>query len=344
MRLQTFLLIFTATLGTGLLIAGIIIWPTYSFPNPVLPQSRLPQAENKAEPVPAPKLTLFFTGDIMLARGVEWRIGQEGINYPLENMVEIISAADIAIGNFEGTIREVQNVEPGYTMSFDTTPALAQMVIDSGFDVLSLANNHGDDFGPSVTTYTRDTIEALGAFPVGDPSDSANNIARIDRNGFALSIIGYHAFGEEYSTIVEAIALEKAAGRFVIVFPHWGPEYESTPHASAEVEPAHAFVDAGADLVIGAHPHVIQTIETYNGVPVIYSLGNFLFDQDWSVPTQQGMTVLVTLTDNDITLDFATVQVSLQKTTPMSDEASAALLSTYDIPATMTIPRISNIK
>jgi len=338
MRLQSVSILVPAILGITILTVRLLFWP-----NPTLAPSTtdvyLPQSETRSEPLPESKLTLFFAGDIMLARGVEWRIGIEGLDYPLGEMTTIIEYADLAIGNFEGTIREAQNVEPGSTMAFDTTPTIAQMVVDSGFDILSLANNHGDDFGPNVTTYTRDTLTSLGALPVGDPIASASHVTRVDQHDFALSFIGYHAFGEEWSTIAQAITQEKAAGRFVIVLPHWGPEYIATPHTSAEVEPAHVFVDAGADLVIGGHPHVIQSIETYNGVPIIYSLGNFLFDQDWSVPTQQGMTAFVTLTQDDITIDFSTVQVTKQKTTPMPVEESEALLATYDIPVTLTLPR-----
>ncbi len=317
----------------------LVLWPKFPSSNTLTSSVHLPESTQRSEPLPEPQLTLLFVGDIMLARGVEWRIGIEGLDYPLSEMTSTIESADLAIGNFEGTIREVQTIEPGGSFAFDTTPEIAGMLADVGFDVLSLANNHGDDHGASTTTFTRDTLISLGMLPFGDPLDSASHVIQVDRDSFALSFIGYHAFLEDIEPITAAIATEKAAGRFVIVVPHWGPEYQATPHADAEVEPAHAFVDAGADLVIGAHPHVIQTIETYNGVPIIYSLGNFLFDQDWSVPTQQGMTAFVTLTEDDITLDFSTVQVTKQKTTPMSAEESEVLLATYDIPVTLTLPR-----
>lgn len=337
MRHQSVLIAIPAILGTSLLTVRLLFWPNLSIA-PTFDQQYLPESEDRAEPLPENSISLFFVGDIMLARGVEWRIGKEGLDYPLEAMVETISSANIAIGNFEGTIRETANVEPGSIMAFDTTPEIAKMIVDSGFDVLSLANNHGDDFGAPVAQYTRDTLTSLGAIPVGDPWASEDYIARIDQDGLALSFISYHGFIEDSTTIAQAITNEKAEGRYVIVLPHWGPEYTATPHTNTEVEPAHAFVDAGADLVIGGHPHVIQTIETYNGVPIIYSLGNFLFDQDWSIPTQQGMTALVTLTDNNITIDFATVNVTLQKTTPMTTEESEMLLATYDIPTSLTLP------
>lgn len=332
-------------IGTAIpgVIFGIFLWPTL-FTEPahsVTTYDPLPASGDRAIPTPPAELRMLFVGDIMLARGVEWRIGQEGLDYPLADVAETIGSADITIGNFEGTIREQQTIELGGSFAFDTTPEIAGMLADVGFDILSLANNHGDDHGPSTTAFTRQTIADLSMMPFGDPLDSPSHVARIDRDGFALSFVGYHAFLEDIEPIERAIANEKAANRFVIVYPHWGPEYQATPHASAEVSPGHRFVDAGADLVIGAHPHVIQSIETYNGVPIVYSLGNFLFDQDWSVPTQQGMTALVTLTQDDITLDFSTVQVTKQKTTPHDDAASAALLAEYDIPTTLTLPRLS---
>ena len=299
----------------------------------------LPPEDERTTPEPEPRLTLLFSGDIMLARGVEWRIGKEGNDYPLGNVDEVIAAADIAVGNFEGTIRETPTIEPAGSFAFDTTADIAGILKTAGFDVMSLANNHGDDFGNATTTFTRATLEALGILTFGDPADSSSYVLRTEQNGFALSFVGYHAILENIEPVVAAVAAERAAGRFVIVFPHWGPEYQSVPHTSAQVEPAHRLVDAGADLVVGAHPHVIQSIETYNGIPIIYSLGNFLFDQDWSLPTQQGMVASVTLTAGDIRLDFSTVQVTQQQTTAHDAAASADLLATYDIPTSLTLPR-----
>ncbi|HXK39418.1 MAG TPA: CapA family protein, partial [Candidatus Paceibacterota bacterium] len=84
---------------------------------------------------------------------------------------------------------------------------------------------------------------------------------------------------------------------FVAVFTHWGNEYEAT-HSSAQETFAHLLIDSGADLVVGAHPHVVQDVEIYKGKHIYYSLGNFVFDQYWNDAVQTGLMVLVTLDDD----------------------------------------------
>lgn len=281
--------------------------------------------------------SLLFVGDIMLARGVEWRIGLNDLSYPLSNITEYLSAPDLTIGNFEGTIREKANQEiDGFT--FDTTPEIAAMIADAGIDVVSLSNNHSDNYGAIVLASTRDTISSLDMTPFGDPYNSANHIARIIINDIPISFIGFHAFAEEPESILAAIRTEKAAGNTVLVFPHWGNEYSPTP-SIAQTEAAHLFIDAGAAAIIGAHPHVIQTLEFYRDVPIVYSLGNFLFDQDFSVETQQGLTLGFIIDDESITLTFVPVSIIKSRVTLMGADDASAVLTKHNLPATLKIAR-----
>ncbi len=280
---------------------------------------------------------LLFIGDIMLARGVEWRIGKTNLEYPLSDIAEYLSAPDLTIGNFEGTIRNAPNQElDGFT--FDTTPTIAKTVADAGVDFVSLSNNHSDNYGSAVVASTRSTIVDLGMTPFGDPYTSKDFIGHATINGISISFIGFHVFGEEPESIVDAIKAEKAAGNFVIVFPHWGNEYQDTP-SSAQTDAAHLFIDSGADAIIGAHPHVIQTYENYKGVPIIYSLGNFLFDQDWSIPTQQGLTLGFDIDTNSITMTFVPVSDSKEHVTLMNADDAAKVLTAHDLPFTLKISR-----
>lgn len=285
-------------------------------------------------PTPA---SLLFLGDIMLARGVEWRIGLNDLSYPLSAMIDYLSAPDLTIGNFEGTIRDAPNQEiDGFT--FDTTPTIAQMIDDAGIDLVSLSNNHSDNYGATIVEYTRDTLTTLGMTPFGDPYDSVNHVAHVTVNDLPIAFIGFHAFTEEPESILAAIGAEKAAGNFVIVFPHWGNEYQPTP-SPAQTEAAHMFIDAGADAIIGAHPHVIQTYENYRGVPVLYSLGNFLFDQDFSTETQQGLTLGFVITNESIDMSFVPVSIIKSRVTLMDADDASALLAKHDLPATLKIAR-----
>ncbi len=282
-------------------------------------------------------VALLFIGDIMLARGVEWRIGLNDLSYPLSGIAEYLSTSDLTIGNFEGTIRDEPNQElDGFT--FDTTPEIAQMVAEAGVDVVSLSNNHSDNYGSTVVTSTRDTITALGMTPFGDPYDSAHHVAHVTVNNLPLAFIGFHAFAEEPESILTTIATEQAAGNFVIVFPHWGNEYETEPSV-AQTEAAHLFVEAGAHAIIGTHPHVIQTYEQYRGVPILYSLGNFLFDQDFSAETQQGLTLGFFIDDESISMSFVPVSIIKSRVTLMNADDASTVLAEHDLPATLKIAR-----
>jgi poly-gamma-glutamate capsule biosynthesis protein CapA/YwtB (metallophosphatase superfamily) len=210
-------------------------------------------------------------------------------------------------------------------MSFDTTPDNLPMLKAAGFTHLSLSNNHADDFGPQVTLDSRAAIEAAGLIPFGDPGDSENFIIRENLGGVSLSLVGFHAFGEKTTELTAAIQNEKAQGRFVIVYPHWGVEYATTA-PGVETQAAQTFINAGADLIIGAHPHVVQNIEVIDGVPVVYSLGNFLFDQDFSPETQQGLIAHVTITPETLELTFTPVRILNRQTTVMEEPAASQLL------------------
>ncbi len=284
-----------------------------------------------------PPAHLLFVGDIMLARGVEWRIGKNNLNYPLADITDFISKADLTIGNFEGTIRDKPNQElDGFT--FDTTPAIAGILPTAGFDVVSLSNNHSDNHGAAIVSYTRQTLINLGVTPFGDPYESKNFVAHKTVNGIPVAFIGFHAFGEDPESILPTIEAEKAAGNFVVVLPHWGNEYESTP-SLAQTDAAHLFIDHGANAIIGAHPHVIQAYENYKGVPIIYSLGNFLFDQDWSVPTQQGLALGFDIDSSSIQLTFTPISVIKSHTTIMGADEAAKVLSEHNLPVTLRISR-----
>jgi poly-gamma-glutamate capsule biosynthesis protein CapA/YwtB (metallophosphatase superfamily) len=340
-RSIAFMTLLLACVFSLAMVVGTILLPSL-FPLSILPNTTSSgKIDNKAsedidEDPPQPA-RLLFVGDIMLARGVEWQIAKNGINYPLHKVVDFLSAPDLTIGNFEGTIRPEPNQElDGFT--FDTTPAIANMVHDAGIDVLSLSNNHSDNYGSTILQSTRQALSNLGFTVFGDPYNSAQFVEHVTVNDLPISFIGFHAFGEDPESILATIASEKSAGYFVIILPHWGNEYEFTPSA-AQTEAAHMFVDAGADAIIGAHPHVIQTYENYQGVPIIYSLGNFLFDQDWSIPTQQGLILGFDISSESIAMTFTPISVVKSQVSIMENEDAATILSEHNLPLVLTVPR-----
>jgi poly-gamma-glutamate synthesis protein (capsule biosynthesis protein) len=335
--------LFLAVLGTGYLFGALFFYPL-EVKLPYVQRFFLPHAPNRDTPiVPADdkpfSASILFTGDVMMARDVEGYIAANGKSWPFAKLGNTLKGADLVVGNFEGTIRDEQTIEGTNSFSFDTTPDNVQILKDAGFDVLSLANNHADDFGPAVTQYTRETIETYGIDTFGDAVESKNFIAHETVNGMKFAFIGFHAFGEDAESLIDTIKAEDAAGNFVIMFSHWGVEYERDPYI-AEVTAAHLFIDAGADAVIGAHPHVIQTTEIYKNVPIVYSLGNFLFDQSWSVPTKIGLTAKMTVTDDAVTINFTPVYINQRQTMPADEATKKSALEALGLPdGSLTVKR-----
>lgn len=282
--------------------------------------------------------TVTVVGDIMLAREVERAIMARGVDWPFSAIKDAWTDSDLVVGNFEATVRDAYRYE-GEVLAFDVAPEYITGLAHAGFTHLSLANNHGDDFGNEVTEYTRETISDLGIVPFGDPASSALYVARAEPNGVPISLIGFHAFTEYPTSITDVIRTEHDQGRFVIVYPHWGNEYQLEP-SSAQTSAAQLFVDAGADLIIGAHPHVIEPIGTVGGTPVAWSLGNFVFDQDWSSATREGLMLHVTINDNAVTLVPIPVTVTNRQPTVMTGTRVQEILDFIGVPdGSITFPR-----
>lgn len=271
---------------------------------------------------------LIFTGDIMLARDVERTIKNRGTNWPfLQLSPSLTHFADIIIGNLETTIRSEELLEEENVLNFDTIPSNLEILKEAGFTHLSLANNHTDDFGSTVTTTTRNAVTNNEMIPFGDPAKSPEYIERLEIDGVNISLIGFHAFNEYVIDLEDAIKQEKEADQFVIVYPHWGTEYVNEP-SIYQREAAQRFVDAGADLIIGAHPHVIQQFELIDDIPVVYSLGNFLFDQDFSEEVKTGLVAAVEITNSDIIIEFLPIRIIYRQVLfdeTWNDEAQEAL-------------------
>ena len=244
-------------------------------------------------PTPPPAITIAAVGDLMFARDVTTLMQQHGAAYPFERVLSLFAGADLLIGNLEGTFTDRgEALEKYYT--FRTPPALAATLTLAGFDAVSLANNHSYDFG---LTGLEDTIAALAAagiaaFGAGLSEAQAYAPALLSVEGVRVALLGFDDIGEtrfaagDQPGVARAAqaslaAIERAAALadYVIVSLHAGAEYSPQPTAWQR-EFARGAIDAGADVVIGHHPHVLQPWERYAGGLIIYSLGNFVFDLD----------------------------------------------------------------
>ncbi len=237
----------------------------------------IPQAREPAT------ITLIAVGDVMLGRQVAISSLRRGdLLWPFRETAAILAGADLTIGNLESPLIEGCRLNDSAPVFCGDARAVEGLTY-AGFDVLSLANNHSHDMGEDGFAETAAVLIGARIAPVYDGETFVREI-----NGVRVGVMGIDDTDEvlSFSDLTEAAA-EAAAGVDVLVgILHWGREY--SPPTSRQQEAARTLIDAGMDVIIGAHPHVVQAIEEYNGAPIFYSLGNFVFDQMWSEATREG--------------------------------------------------------
>ncbi len=244
-------------------------------------------AATRAEPV-----KLVFVGDIMLDDG-PGRVMAAGRD-PLVAFAPLLAGADYRIGNLECPIATVGKPTDSKIYNFRAHPR-AVSVLKGRFDALSVANNHSDDYGQAAFAETLDHLKqaVIRSFGGGRDLAEAHQPLWIERNRLKIAVLAYNEFKprsfeagptwpgiawSEDSHVVADIRAARAAGADVVIpFMHWGWEREVEP-SSRQHNLARLMIDAGADAVVGSHPHVTQGSEVYRGKPIIYSLGNFVFD------------------------------------------------------------------
>ncbi len=291
--------------------------------------------------------TIFFGGDMMLGRSVAVQMGKNGNEYPFANIKETVSSADYAIANLEGPITKVNN-SPTNRMVFHFDPALAPVLEAAGFDALSLANNHGLDQGAKGAADTKKNLSAADIGYFGEVSSDKGPILNFETGGQKFAVFGLHDVYRKIDPAVVAKEIETAKkdDAFVIVYPHWGVEYDHE-HNARQAELAHAFIDAGADLVVGSHPHVVQGIEVYKGKTIFYSLGNLIFDQYFSVETQEGLALRLNIkADGKMTVDLLPYEIpKSQPSFVEGDKKSKMLqdLASWSDPALKDLITVGNI-
>lgn len=262
-----------------------------------------------------PSVTILFVGDMMFDRFIREQGERMGYDFIVESVKPLFQDVDIAVGNLEGTITSNQSVSIGthrddglqhFVFTFD--PFVAKTLKQMGFTLVSLANNHSLNLGVDGVAQTRQYLSQNTITYFGDPLDASKYATSINKNNIHIAFIGYNQFGSP-----TAFETEKELDRLAttsdvqIVFAHWGEEYEHNP-TYYQQELAHRFIDHGADMVIGAHPHVIQTQETYKNVPIYYSLGNFIFDQYFREDVRCGLVLKVTVEKQALQFTITDVQ------------------------------------
>lgn len=276
-------------------------------------------------------ISILSFGDMMLDRMVRQRIIEHGNIYPFEKITRLLMGNDIVVANAEGPFthydsKTVYTHNAPLTFTFDTAmlPTLKRL----GFTVFSQANNHTLNFGKDGLQESGEEIERAGISFFGDPSNNIPHSHTEIISGKSITFIGYHQFVYKGLDIVLSDIREaKKKSDFVIVYPHFGEEYK-TLMTTSQINTSHAFIDAGADAVVGAHPHVIEPIEIYKGKAIFYSLGNFIFDQGNTGPTSEGLSVGITIKDSEVTYRLFPLRIYDTQASLMREKERVILLET----------------
>lgn len=316
MRKENFKIIITS-LSISILFFGAILFVTKNI-NRINSNNQTAKAITAIQEIPEIKnTTISFVGDIMLTRGVKSSVVKNfsgDYNKLFENVTEL-KEADILFSNLEGAVSDKGN-NVGSKYSFRMDPIVLPSLKEAGFDIVSFSNNHVGDWNTIAFTDTLSRLSENNILKTGAGSDKkeAEEPTIIKKNGTRFGFLGFSDVGPNWLEATESkpgillasdpnltsiIQIAKTKVDVLIVSFHFGDEYKIVHNKRQEIL-AHNAIDNGADLVIGHHPHVMQDIEEYKGKTIVYSLGNFIFDQYFSKDTMRGMLFETTFKGKDL--------------------------------------------
>lgn len=260
--------------------------------------------------------TLIATGDVIPARHTDYVIRQMGndFEYTVAKTKDITSAADLAVINLEAPLIDGCPEEAGETFTFCGQPGFTSALNEAGVDVATLENNHIGNYGSEAITETEGHLDAASIKWADSSTPAVVNVRGVK--------FGFLAFNGVFGGFVDRVAMAQAIEALrpqvdvLSVAFHWGMEYVGVPQPAPgiadddPVELAHAAIDAGADFIIGNHPHWIQGVEVYKGRWITYAHGNFIFDQEWSYETTVGVIGKYTFYDDTlIGVEFIPIRI-----------------------------------
>ncbi len=297
---------------------------------------------------PVPEVRLLFGGDVMLSRNVG-RVARErrDPSLPFREIASAFQQADIGFVNLESPFTRDPR-KRGQGMIFKALPEMAYGLKHAGVDVVSTANNHVRDCGAEGVQFTRQVLAGHGihAAGTGGTAEEAHRGVILSRYGIRFGFLAYtydqrngNYFDDDDRIAMmdlRALRNDMAALRtradVVIVSMHAGAEYRKQPN-SQQVEFGQAAIDAGASLVVGHHPHVVQQVEVYKNGLILYSLGNLIFDQKSPKETTEGLLAEVIFRQNRLSA-YRLVPVAILGTVPVLAADEEPLLTRLPVAGT----------
>lgn len=301
------------------------------------PEASAPTAESAGSTA-----VISWVGDTILGTDADfgggtlpelWERNGRAPDYFFANVADIFAEDSLTVANFEAALTDSTDERykgDGVTFHFYGEPALAETLSAGGVDAVTVANNHTWDYGQAGFDDTLAALEAAGVdyFGTGSATEGSDYDYALLRevDGVTVGLLGYQAWLDtpELRTKVaqDIAALRDRGAAAVIPYFHWGIESEYLPY-QVQIDLAHAAIDAGADAVIGTHPHVLQSMEIYRGRLIAYSLGNFAFGGHTNPADMRTLilqTRLTTDADGELTdVDFRVIPTRLSQTEAYND-------------------------
>lgn len=258
-----------------------------------------------------PHAQVLFGGDMMFDRSIRVAAQEKGGEYLFSCLGDTLQKPDLVVANLEGPITDNPSVSVGSVVGspenfrFTFPPTTAALLSAHNIKLVNLGNNHITNYGVAGVQSTMEYLRKAGVEYIGQPglADEPTTQSVVYKNIRSVSVafINYNEF-EKSSTAaltVRQIQEARSLGFIPVVYTHWGVEYKETSPSYIQ-DLAHEFVDAGAEVVIGSHPHVVEEYEIYRGKMIYYSLGNFIFDQYFSGAVMRGLLLSINFTQEGV--------------------------------------------
>jgi len=302
-----------------------------------------PEVSTSAVTAPETTITLSAVGDIRLDGPIA-AIAKEGAGAPSQAVKDLLDA-DIVLGNLETPLTK-RGTKTAKTWNFRADPKLLKIVKAAGFNLLNIANNHVWDYGQEGFLDTLKALKKNGWAYIGGGHDraAAEKVHLVEFEGLTVGFLGMTSthpeqgwaktnkpgvFYSDFGRLNEVVKRAKAKCDVLVVSFHGGTELAEEPN-DIQKAVAHAVIDAGADLFLGHHPHVIQGVEIYKGKAILYSLGNFLFVSPSPV-TRPSVIVRATLAKDGVRrLDLIPIDTNWGRPKPASAEVAAVIRQALD--------------
>jgi len=240
------------------------------------------------------RLVIHGTGDVSLDPGYISTYSSHGYGYAWSGLGGLFRRDDLTVVNVECPVTD-RGEQLDKDFSFHGTPAALPAMRDAGIEVGSLANNHAYDRGPEGVIDSRRNLQRAGIAAVGAGRDEEESLrpALFEVKGWKIAVLGFDevldpldavagpdkpgtAAGHDFSLMIRAVKAAARAADLVVVMIHWGVELDTQPRGY-QVDEGHRLIDAGADVIFGAHSHRLQPMSVYEGRPIFWSLGNFVW-------------------------------------------------------------------